>query len=80
MGYRRDIRRAYHRKRRRRLEAEGQPRYKKIWRECLNKASYATKKQAERIINKVHEEGRPTKLRVYECPHCKLWHITSLVL
>lgn len=48
---------------------------------CLNKRRYKTKVDAlivmARIQHKdqVHRESLPK--RVYACPHCKGWHLTS---
>jgi hypothetical protein len=43
-----------------------------------NKIGYSTKHEAIKVISQCLERSRnrPDKLRAYECPRCRLWHIT----
>lgn len=46
-------------------------------RQCGDKAQYATKAEAEvGMIAHIRRFGTaPGTLKVYRCPHCRLWHI-----
>ena len=47
------------------------------WTSCGKKKRYASQHEARQIANNC-ERARPgTKLRVYFCPMCEGWHITS---
>lgn len=43
---------------------------------CLNKALYITYEEADRV-RKHCEKERGIKLRIYKCPICKGYHLTS---
>lgn len=43
---------------------------------CLNKALYITLEEAERA-KRYCEKQRNVKLRIYKCPICKGYHLTS---
>jgi hypothetical protein len=43
---------------------------------CVDKMSFDTKKEAENTAVIV-EHQRGTKLRVYKCRQCQLWHMAS---
>lgn len=47
-------------------------------RACLSKKPYSTKKLALTVKNRLEKtrEGRGN-LRIYDCPYCDGWHITS---
>ena len=47
-----------------------------VLRECSKKIQYQTLRAAHRRANKYTEEFK-IKNRVYECPSCGLWHITT---
>lgn len=49
----------------------------KLGSSCLKKRRYQTEQKAQEIINKIHNEGRKTKLRVYFCKFCLGYHLTS---
>jgi hypothetical protein len=45
---------------------------------CGEKARYATKKMAQTVRNKrLHEKRREKYLRIYPCPFCRGYHLTS---
>jgi DNA-directed RNA polymerase subunit RPC12/RpoP len=48
----------------------------KTWADCGSKRRYKTPAEAERQ-SKVARQKRDEKLRVYRCPHCAGWHLTS---
>lgn len=43
---------------------------------CANKMAFDTKKEAENSATVV-EHQRGTKLKVYKCRDCNLWHLAS---
>jgi hypothetical protein len=43
---------------------------------CLDKMAFDTKKEAENAAV-VAEYQRGSKLKVYKCRLCKLWHLSS---
>ena len=43
---------------------------------CIKKKRYKSKQIAQEAINRVHKK-RNTKLRIYYCPFCLGWHLTS---
>lgn len=43
---------------------------------CVDKLAFDTKKQAQDAAN-VAAFQRGTKLKVYKCRHCELWHLSS---
>lgn len=45
-------------------------------RECFSKKAYPSQKFAKQVARSVREK-RGTALRVYECPSCSLFHLTS---
>ena len=46
---------------------------------CQRKHAYATKDRAHRAMTYFKHKGKGPKkpVRVYECPICRGWHITS---
>lgn len=44
---------------------------------CADKLALDTKKQAEAAAT-VAEHQHGTKLAVYKCQHCSLWHLRSV--
>jgi len=42
---------------------------------CLRKTSFATEQAAAKRATEITAEGTP--MRVYHCPHCHAWHLTS---
>jgi len=44
--------------------------------DCLKKTKYSTKEFAMKVKQQAEQE-RGDDLRVYECPHCNGWHLTS---
>lgn len=49
--------------------------YDQADRMCVGKKAYSTKEAAGRAA-----EGRGVALRIYDCPHCHQFHLTSLAL
>jgi len=45
-------------------------------RPCKEKLSFDTQKEAEAAANVAHYRYG-TKLKVYRCRHCGLWHLSS---
>lgn len=43
---------------------------------CLNKRLYITQEEAQRVLN-ICEKRRKVELRIYKCPICKGYHLTS---
>lgn len=43
---------------------------------CMGKNSYESERAAKRVRN--IREHRSQELRVYACPYCYKWHLTSL--
>lgn len=43
--------------------------------QCLKKRSYVSATEAHRVVEKAAKRGTP--LRVYRCPNCKWYHVTS---
>lgn len=43
---------------------------------CLKKHRYQTEQAAQERINKIHNDGRKTDLRVYFCKFCLGYHLT----
>lgn len=72
MTYRRKILDA-HRSQERVKKRDG---YKATYSRCLKKTPYGSFREAERVMNKSSEE-RGKELRVYQCPDCGYWHLTS---
>lgn len=46
------------------------------WSACEKKSRYATRGEAEAALAKCEEHGA-RGLKVYRCPYCKGWHLTS---
>jgi hypothetical protein len=44
---------------------------------CNGKNSYHTSREAEEVRQTNLASGRVSYLRVYRCPHCFHWHLTS---
>ena len=44
--------------------------------QCDNKKAYGSEREAKRV-RKLVGRTRSTKLRVYPCPMCHKWHLTS---
>ena len=40
---------------------------------CGRKLGYRTKGKAIRVASSAH-----IQIKVYQCPHCELWHLSSL--
>lgn len=51
----------------------------KIVRSCWKKHRYPNEQSALEAINRVHKK-RDTELRVYFCPQCLGYHLTSKIL
>ncbi len=47
------------------------------WEACGKKTRYASQHEARQIANNCERARPETKLRVYFCPVCEGWHITS---
>jgi hypothetical protein len=43
---------------------------------CYTKAAYKTKEFAQGIVEKRSRKSE-VQLRIYECPNCKMFHITK---
>lgn len=43
---------------------------------CNDKIAYESEKRAKQVRNTIGK-SRNKKLRVYKCPHCFQWHLTS---
>lgn len=48
----------------------------KMWRSCLRKKAYRSKRIAEKVAADIKQE-RGVTLYVYECPLCGKWHLTK---
>jgi len=46
---------------------------------CLNggKKRYASRAKAQEMRNQLDRKRRAKNLKVYQCPHCHDWHLTS---
>ena len=42
------------------------------------KNGYPSRRRAEAVRNSVYKQ-RKARLRIYECPKCHLWHLTSQI-
>lgn len=47
-----------------------------VWSDCGKKNRYRDQSEARLIANKL-ETKRGDKLRVYECPHCRGFHLAK---
>jgi len=46
-------------------------------RDCERKVSYSRKREARTKLCELRQRENTTASRVYKCPHCKKYHITS---
>lgn len=53
------------------------PDLEKMVRSCIGKKKYSSAQFARYVADKAERRGRP--LRVYHCPTCDRWHLTSQV-
>lgn len=45
--------------------------------QCAGKESYNSRPLAEKVAKRRNQRNR--RLNVYKCPHCRTWHMGSIV-